>query len=88
VEPQYTDEARQARVVGTVILQAVIQTNGRADILKVVKPLPFGLTESALQAIQQWRFRPAARNGTAVPVATNIEIAFNLERNNQPDICR
>jgi len=63
VEPRYTDEARQARVEGTVILQAVIQTNGTEDILKIVKPLPLGLTESALEAIQQWRFRPAVRNG-------------------------
>lgn len=90
VEPRYTDEARQARVVGTVILQAVIQTNGTADILKVVKPLPLGLTESALEAIQQWRFRPAIRNGREIPVATNIEVVFNLEQKqmNQPDVCR
>ena len=70
-------EARQARVVGTVILQTVIQTNGTADILKIVKPLPFGLTESALEALQQWRFMPAVRNGKEIPVATNIEVAFN-----------
>src|SRR5262249_35592586 len=55
VEPRYTDEARQERIVGTVILQTVIQTNGTADILKVVKPMPFGLTESAVEALQQWR---------------------------------
>jgi len=76
VEPRYTDEARQARVVGMVILQAVIQTNGTAAILKVVKPLPLGLTESALEAIQQWRFRPAVRNGKELPVSTNIEVVF------------
>jgi TonB family protein len=88
VEPRYTDEARQARVVGTVILQAVIQTNGTADILKVVKPLPFGLTESALEALQQCRFMPAVRNGKEIPVATTIEVAFNLEPTYQHDICR
>jgi len=88
VEPRYTDEAGQARVVGTVILQAVIQTNGTADILKVVKPLPFGLTESALEALQQWRFMPAVRNGKEIPVATNIEVAFNIEQTHQLDVCR
>jgi TonB family protein len=87
-EPQYTDEARQARLVGTVILQAVIQTNGTADILKVVKPLPLGLTESALEAIRQWTFKPAVQNGREIPVATNIEVGFNLEHMNQPDACR
>jgi len=73
--------------VGTVILQAV-QTNGTADILKVVKPLPFGLTESALEALQQWRFMPAVRNGKEIPVATNIEVAFNIEQMHQLDVCR
>jgi TonB family protein len=91
VEPKYTDEARQARVVGTVILQAVVQTNGTANILKVVKPLPLGLTESALEAIQQWKFRPAvSRNGKEIPVPINIEVDFNLEQKNlpNPDVCR
>jgi TonB family protein len=91
VEPKYTDEATQARVVGTVILQAVVQTNGTANILKVVKPLPLGLTESALEAIQQWKFRPAvSRNGKEIPVAINIEVDFNLEQKNlpNPDVCR
>jgi TonB family protein len=88
VEPQYTTEARQSRATGTVILQAVIQTNGTADILKVVKPLPFGLTESALEAIRQWKFRPAARNGKEIPMAINIEVGFNLEQQRQLDVCR
>jgi TonB family protein len=88
VEPQYTEEARQARLVGTVILQAVVQTNGTANILKIVKSLPLGLTESALEAIRQWRFRPAVRNGDDVPVAINIEVGFNLEHKNEPDVCR
>jgi TonB family protein len=88
VEPRYTDEAKQARVVGTVILRSVIQTNGSADILKVVKPLPFGLTESALEALQQWRFMPAVRNGKEIPVAATIEVAFNLGETYQRDVCR
>jgi TonB family protein len=90
VEPQYTDEARQAHLVGAVILQTVIQTSGTANILNVVKPLPLGLTESALEAIQQWKFRSAVRNGREIPVATNIEVVFNLEQKqmNQPDVCR
>jgi TonB family protein len=88
VVPQYTDEAKQERVVGTVILQTVIQTNGTADIVKVVKPMPFGLTESALEALQEWRFMPAVRNGKEIPVAVNIEIAFNIEQSRQNDVCR
>ena len=88
VEPRYTDEAREERLVGTVILQTVIQTNGTADIVKVVKPLPFGLTESALEALQEWRFKPAVRNGKEIPVAANIEVAFNIADSHQNDACR
>jgi TonB family protein len=88
VEPRYTDEARQERVVGSVILQTVIQTNGTADIVKIVKPMPFGLTESAFEALQQWRFTPAVRNGKEIPVAANIEVAFNIDRSQQNDVCR
>jgi TonB family protein len=88
IEPKYTTEARQARAVGTVILQAVVQTDGTADILKVVKPLPYGLTESALEAIRQWKFRPAMRNGKEIPITINIEVAFNQEQRSQPAICR
>ena len=88
VEPRYTDEAREERLVGTVILQTVIQTNGTADIVKVVKPLPFGLTESALEALQEWRFKPAVRNGKEIPVAANIEVAFNIAQSRQNDVCR
>ena len=88
IEPKYTDEARNAHLVGTVVLQAVVQTDGAAQILKIVKPLPLGLTESAVEALQQWRFRPASRDGKEIPVSTNIEVGFNLERRNQPDVCR
>jgi len=89
VEPQYTTEARQARVTGAVVLQAVIQTDGTADILKVVKPLPLGLTESALEAIRQWKFRPANRYGKVIPASMAIEVNFNLqEQRLQPDVCR
>ena len=88
IEPQYTTEARQARAAGTVILQVVIQTDGTADILKVVKPLPYGLTESAVEAIHQWKFRPAMRNGKEIPITISIEVGFNQEQRSQPDVCR
>ena len=78
VEPQYTEEARAARLQGTVVLQAVIKTDGTADIIRVVRGLPNGLTDSAITAINQWKFRPANKGGQDVDVALNIEINFNL----------
>ena len=88
VEPQYTAEAKQARLTGTVVLQTVIQTDGTPDILKVIKPLPLGLTESAIEAIRQWKFRPANRYGKVIPVQMRIEVDFNQEQRRQPDVCR
>lgn len=80
VQPQYTEEARTARTGGTVVLQAVIQTDGTTKILKIVRPLGFGLTERAIDALLQWTFQPAMRNGQAVAVSSNIEVNFNLEK--------
>jgi TonB family protein len=80
VEPRYTDEARAAGLQGTVILQAIIGTDGSAKVAKVVKPMEMGLTESATEAIEQWKFKPAVRNGKEVAVAVNIEINFNLAK--------
>ncbi len=87
VEPRYTDEARAQHLVGTVVLQGVIRPDGTVHILKVEKPLPAGLTESATEAIQQWKFEPGSSNGKPVQVALNIEVGFNLEKSDVPDLC-
>ena len=79
VEPHYTDEARQARSRGTVVLEVVIRKDGTVDVLRVARGLGFGLDESAVEAIKQWRFKPGTRNGEPVDVALNVEINFNLK---------
>ena len=63
VEPQYTPKAARAKASGTLVLQAVVKTDGTIDILRVVRGLPYGLTDSAIDAIQQWRFQPGQQNG-------------------------
>ena len=80
VTPEYTPEARAARISGTVVLQVVIQADGAPKIVKVIKPLDLGLTENAIAALEQWKFNPAMRNGKEVPVSANIEVNFNLEK--------
>jgi len=79
VEPQYTAEAAQTRVTGTVVLQAVIGTDGSTKVVKVVKPLTLDLTLSAIEAIQQWTFMPATRDGKEIPVSVVVEVHFSLE---------
>ncbi len=78
VDPQYSEEARKARYQGTVVLEAIVRSDGTVDILRVVRSLGFGLDENAIQALKQWKFRPGMRNGQPVDVALNIEVNFNL----------
>jgi len=79
VEPQYTDAARAARIGGTVVLQTVVKAEGTAKVVKIVRPLPYGLTENAIRAIEQWTFTPAKENGRAIPVSILAEVDFKLE---------
>lgn len=78
VEPQYTDMARLTRTHGAVILQATIDTRGNVVDLKVLKSLGMGLTEAALEAVEQWKFRPSAVDGRPVSVLYNLTVNFQL----------
>ena len=64
----YTDEAKRARVEGSVLLWVELQADGKIGSIFVKKSLPNGLSESALKAAQQIRFEPAIRNGKPVTV--------------------
>jgi periplasmic protein TonB len=78
VDPQYTEEARAAKYSGSVMLSVVVDTEGKAQQLKVVKSLGMGLDEKAIEAVQQWRFRPGMNSGVPVNVRAQIEVNFNL----------
>ncbi len=78
VEPQYSDEARAARLDGTVVLSLVVDADGRPRDLRILRPLGLGLDAKALDAIAQWRFAPGTRFGEPVPVQANVEINFRL----------
>jgi TonB family protein len=80
VDPQYTDEARRAKLSGMVVLQAVVRSDGTVDVLRVVRGLPLGLTDSAIQAIKQWQFRPGQKDGQNADIALNIEVNFNIAK--------
>ena len=79
VDPDYTDEARKARVSGIVVLQIVIEADGRVSGGYVLKPLPMGLTQKAIDAVEKWKYEPAVHKG--LPVRTNeiVKIAFRPE---------
>jgi len=78
VQPEYSQEAREAEYEGIVVLEAIIHSDGSTEIVRVVRSLGFGLDQKAIEALQQWKFRPAMRGGEAVAVSLNIEVNFNL----------
>jgi len=79
VTPVYPPLARQARVTGTVQLQAVIGRDGRIQDLQVVGGHPL-LIAAAVEAVRQWVYQPTTLNGTPVEVLTTIDVIFTLSR--------
>jgi protein TonB len=77
VKPPYPPLARQARIQGTVILQAVIGKDGTIQNLRVVSGHPM-LAQAALEAVKQWRYKPYFLNGEPVDVDTTINVNFTL----------
>jgi TonB family protein len=78
VEPEYSEEARKAKYSGSVLLAIVVNTDGKAEDIKVVKSLGMGLDEKAIEAVQKWRFRPGKNKGVPVKVKAQIEVNFRL----------
>jgi TonB family protein len=78
-EPKYTDQARAAKLEGTVALVMVVGVDQRAHDIKVTKSLDPGLDASAVASIKMWRFQPGAKNGKPVPVRAKIEVNFRLQ---------
>ena len=77
-DPEYSEEARQAKYQGTVVLWVVIGADGRARDVQVGRALGMGLDEKAVAAVRNWRFQPAMKDGHAVAVQVNIEVNFRL----------
>ncbi len=77
-EAQYTEDARRNQITGTVVLRAVLASNGTITGIKAVNTLPNGLTEQAIAAAKKIKFVPAQRDGRAVSQYIQIEYNFNL----------
>lgn len=74
--PTYSEEAREAKVQGTVEMWIVINASGTVTDCGVVKSVGHGLDENAVETIKKWKFKPAMKNGSPVPVRIMVEIAF------------
>jgi protein TonB len=77
VQPAYPPLARQARIQGSVLLQALISKGGTIENLRVISGHPM-LAPSAIEAVKQWRYKPYILNGEPVEVETQITVNFTL----------
>jgi len=77
-QPSYTDPARVAKFQGTILLEVVVSSEGQMKEARIVRGLPFGLNESAMNIMQSWRFKPAMHGGEPVNAAVMIEVSFHL----------
>ena len=75
-EPSYTDEARANKIAGTVILKVVFTSRGTVENIHVVRDLPYGLTERAIEAAKKITFVPATKDGHAVSMWMQLEYNF------------
>jgi len=77
-DPEYTPEARKAKIEGRVVLWLVVDEHGNTRDLKVTKSLDPGLDQKAIEAVSKWRFKPAMVGNTPVKVQINVEVNFRL----------
>ena len=78
VKPQYTPEAKKAKIEGSVTLECVVETDGAVGDVHVTKSLDPGLDREAIKAAKQWRFEPGTKDGKPVPVLITLEMTFTL----------
>jgi len=77
--PIYPEAARRARIQGVVVLECTIGKTGSVQEAKVLRGLPLGLTEAAVDAVKKWRFEASTLNGKPVEVLYILTVRFNLQ---------
>jgi TonB family protein len=78
--PEYTAEARLAKLEGGVLLSLVIGSDGQPRDIRVARALGLGLDERAIENVRAWRFQPGTRSGLPVDVRVNEEVFFRQPR--------
>jgi TonB family protein len=78
VEPLYSEAARKAKWQGTVTLDVQINASGDVTGIKVKRDLGQGLDQKAIEAVEQWKFRPGMKGGMPVPTQAQVDVSFRL----------
>jgi protein TonB len=77
-DPEYSEEARKAKFQGTCVLWLIVGPDGRPRDIHIARSLGLGLDEKAIEAVKQWKFEPAMKDGKPVAVQINVEVDFRL----------
>lgn len=75
----YTKDARDNKISGIVVLSAVFRANGKITDVRIVRGLPHGLSESAIEAAKKIRFEPARKADQPVSMRAKLEFSFSTE---------
>jgi len=78
IEPEYSDDARRAKLQGTVLLSIEVDTRGEVHNISVKQSLGLGLDEKAMEAVSRWKFRPGTIDGKPAVIAALVEVNFRL----------
>ena len=77
-EPEFSEEARKAKYQGVCTLGLIVGTDGRPSNIRVLNSLGMGLDEKAIEAVKNWKFEPAMKDGHPVRVEIAVEVDFHL----------
>jgi TonB family protein len=78
VDPEFSDEARRAKYQGVCVVAVIVDAQGNPQRVHVVRPLGMGLDEKAIEAVKQYKFKPAYYQGHPVAVEVNVEVNFRI----------
>lgn len=77
IAPSYPRDVRNYGVAGSVILRVIVDEQGKPRVGDLVRPLGFGLDQAAIDAVNQWEFEPAKKDGKPVKVYFRVRVNFN-----------
>jgi TonB family protein len=85
-EPEFSEAARKAGYQGVCLLSLIVGANGKPRDIKVVRKLGMQLDEKAVEAVRNWTFEPARKDGEAVAVRIEVEVSYHLYQHGQGDL--
>jgi protein TonB len=77
-EPEMSDEAKREKISGNVLVNLLVDENGNPTHVRVRRGTGYGLDEKAVEAVKQYKFKPAMEDGKPVTVSLNVEVNFQI----------